>query len=181
MRTAQRLGGNELAIARARAAVVEKAGNAGALLEAVPNEARPDAGYIFSQAQWLRRNDRIDRSRQLMLSAPNDPAVLHDHDEWWVERRLVARKLLDAGDPQAAYRVARDAATPPKENYRGEHEFTAGWIALRFLNDPITPQRHFARDRRTGTANPITLARGAYWQGRAAEAAGRNGEASAAL
>jgi soluble lytic murein transglycosylase len=176
MRAAQRLGGNDLVIARARMAVINKAGNAGALLEAVPNEARTDAGYIFSRAQWLRRNDRIGEAAQLMLSAPNDPAVVHDTNEWWVERRLIARKLLDADNPQAAYRVARDAATPAKENSRVEHQFTAGWIALRFLNDPITAQRHFAQIA-AATVNPISLARGAYWQGRAFEAAGRSYEA----
>jgi len=176
LRAAQRLGGNDLVIARARVAVINKAGNAGALLEAVPNEARTDAGYIFSRAQWLRRNDRIGEAAQLMLSAPNDPAVVHDTNEWWVERRLIARKLLDADNPQAAYRVARDAATPSKENSRVEHQFTAGWIALRFLNDPITAQRHFAQIA-AATVNPISLARGAYWQGRAFEAAGRTHEA----
>jgi peptidoglycan lytic transglycosylase len=142
----------------------------------VPNEARTDAGYIFSRAQWSRRNDRIGEAAQLMLSAPNDPAVALDTNEWWTERRLIARKLLDADNPQAAYRVARDAAIPTKENSRVEHQFTAGWIALRFLNDPITAQRHFAQIA-TGTNNPISLARGAYWHGRAAEAAGRTHEA----
>src|SRR5665647_3949860 len=36
LRAAERLGGNDLAIARARAAVIRKAGNAKALLDAVP-------------------------------------------------------------------------------------------------------------------------------------------------
>ena len=35
----------------------------GALLDAVPAAARHDAGYIFSKAQWLRREDKIDRGR----------------------------------------------------------------------------------------------------------------------
>ena len=95
-----------------------------------------------------------------------------------MERRLVARKLLDEGDYRTAYRVARDAASPPKELYRGEHEFTAGWIALRFLNDPHAAYQHFSRVGH-GTTHPTTLARGEYWQGRAAEAAGRNSEARA--
>ncbi len=172
LRAAQRLGGNEPAIARARIAVIHKASNAGALLEAVPQEARSDPGYIFSRAQWLRRSDRITEAAQTLLSAPNDPAAIHDANEWWVERRLVARKLLDVNNPQAAYRVAAGAAAPTNENKRIEHQFTAGWIALRFLNDPTTAYRHFAQIPQ-GVGNPISLARGEYWLARAAEEAGK--------
>ena len=177
MRMAALLGETELAIARARKAVSEKSSKAGALLDAVPAAARHDPGYIFSKVQYLRRQDKATEAGQLLLSVPRN-ALLHDLDEWWVERRLVARKLLDEGDYRTAYRVARDAASPPKELYRGEHEFTAGWIALRFLNDPHAAYQHFSRVG-NGTTHPTTLARGEYWQGRAAEAAGRNSEARA--
>jgi soluble lytic murein transglycosylase len=177
-RMAKRLGGHEPAIVKARAAVINKAKNAKALLDAVPTEARHDAGYIFSRIQWLRRQDKIAEAGQLMLAAPRDPAQLHDLDEWWVERRLLARKLLDIGDAKTAYLIARDAAHPVKENFRGEHPFTAGWIALRFLNNPSAALPHFARIGH-GTSNPITLARASYWQGRAAEAMGRQQEARA--
>ena len=176
MRAARRLGGVEMAIARARAAVITKAGNAGQLLDAVPEEGRGDPGYIFSRIQWLRRNERIPEAAGLLLAAPRDPAVLHNLDEWWVERRLTCRKLLDLGDPQTAYQIARDAVPPPRENYRGEQQFTAGWIALRFLNDPQLAMPHFARIAQ-GITNPITLARSEYWQGRAAEAAHRLAQA----
>jgi soluble lytic murein transglycosylase len=124
----------------------------------------------------LRRADRIAEAGALLIGAPRDPDRLGDLDEWWVERRLTARKLLDIGDARTAYRVVRDAVPPTKDNYRIEHEFTAGWIALRFLNDPASAAQHFARIARVAT-NPISLARAGYWQGRAAEAANRTQEA----
>jgi peptidoglycan lytic transglycosylase len=74
--------------------------------------------------------------------------------------------------------VARDAAIPNKDNYRAEHQFTAGWIALRFLNDPATALAHFAKLAQ-GHSNPITLSRAGYWQGRTAETLGRKDEARA--
>jgi soluble lytic murein transglycosylase len=178
LRAAQRLGDAEIASAKARAAVIAKSPNAGALLDAVPREAQREPGYLFSRIQWLRRNNRVPEAVELLRAMPHDPARLHNLDEWWVERRLLARSLLDMGDPRTAYVVARDAVTPSRENYRGEHEFTAGWIALRFLNDPALAIRHFARIA-DGISNPITLARSEFWQGRAAEAARRNDEARA--
>jgi peptidoglycan lytic transglycosylase len=176
MRTAQRLGDVAVAIGRARAAVITRADNAGQLLDAVPQEGRNDPGYIFSRTQWLRRNDRIPEAARLLLSTPRDASVLHNLDEWWVERRIVCRKLLDLGDAETAYRIASEAVPPPRENYRGEQQFTAGWIALRFLDDPRLALTHFARIA-DGIVHPITLARSEYWQGRALEAAHRLGEA----
>src|SRR5262249_44071308 len=166
------------AIAKARAAVSKKAGNAKALLDAVPADARRDVGYIFSRAQWLRRNDKAAEAAQLILSLPQDHPAALDADQWWAERRLIARTLLDEGDAKTAYRIARDAVPPSRENYRIEHEFTAGWIALRFLNDPAAAQTHFSKIAH-GVTNPISLARAGYWQGRALEAMGRDSEARA--
>src|ERR1700749_3065266 len=114
-----------------------------------------------------------------MMSAPRDPNRLYNLDEWWIERRLISRKMIDLGEYKTAYLIARDAALPNKDIYKTEQEFTAGWIALRFLNDPNLAAQHFARIG-VGSVNPTTLARAGYWQGRAAEAGGRTQDARAA-
>jgi soluble lytic murein transglycosylase len=176
MRAAHHLGTIEAAIAKARSAVVNRSGKAKTLLEEVPAEGRHDPGYIFSRAQWLRRTDKIVEAAQWMTAAPREAERLGDVDQWWVERRLIARKLLDLGDLKSAYAVANGAATPISENYRAEQQFTAGWIALRFLHEPAVAFGHFARIAE-GVVNPITLARSYYWQGRAMEALGREHEA----
>jgi soluble lytic murein transglycosylase len=177
-RAAQRLGGIEPAIVKARIAVNQKAANAPSLLDELPASAQRDPIVLFSRIQWLRRHDRIAEAAQLMLAAPHEVAEVRDPDEWWVERRVLVRKLLDLGDPRNAYQMARDAAAPTKENYRVDRDFTAGWIALRFLNQPTLAAEHFARIG-PGIANPISLARANYWRGRAAEALSRRQEARA--
>jgi len=179
LRAAKRLSANHIALAKARIAAYKKAPNTRALLEAVPHELHGDPGYIFSKIQLLRREEKFAEAAQLMMSAPKDPGRLYNLDEWWIERRLISRKMLDIGEPRTAYLIARDAALPTRDIYKTEQEFTAGWIALRFLTDPATAARHFARIG-VGSANPTTLARAGYWQGRAAEAAGRSQDARAA-
>lgn len=179
LRAAHRLGSDQVILAKARIAVSRRASNAKALLDQVPHGLHSDAGYIFSKIQWLRRQDKIAEAGRLMLSAPRDPARLHDLDEWWIERRVLARELLDIGDNRTAYLVARDAAMPAREVYKTQHQFTAGWIALRFLNDPATATQHF--NHIAGRShNPTALARAGYWLGRAAEAAGRTQDARTA-
>ncbi|HEY2531282.1 MAG TPA: lytic transglycosylase domain-containing protein [Xanthobacteraceae bacterium] len=176
LRAAQHLDGMALAIAKARAAVINGSANAKALLDAVPAAAQHDPGYMLSRIQWLRRTDKIPEAAQWIMAAPRDPSKLGDLDQWWIERRIVARKLLDLRNAKLAYAVANGAAVPANENYRADQQFTAGWIALRFLHEPAVALAHFARIA-DGTANPITLARAFYWQGRAAEALGREQDA----
>jgi soluble lytic murein transglycosylase len=176
MRAAKRLGSGYMALVKARLASVRKAPNTKALLEAVPSELHNDPGYLFARIQELRRQEKYPEAAQLMLSAPRDPARLYNLDEWWIERRLIARKMLDLTEFKTAYLIARDAALPTRDIYKTEQEFTSGWIALRFLNDPQTAAQHFARIG-VGSVNPTTLARGGYWRGRAAEAMGHQQEA----
>ena len=178
LRAAQRLGGNDLAIGHAWAAVINKSGSAKALLEAVPQAARHSADFIFAQVHWLIKENKTTEAAKLMLAAPRDPAELVDLDRWWQERRILVRKLLDDHDAPTAYRIARDAPLPARGVYKVDQHFTAGWVALRFLHDPKTAAAHFALIAQ-GTNNPHALARAGYWQGRAADAFGHHAEAKA--
>src|SRR6202008_1348763 len=108
----------------------------------------------------------------------SDAAQIYDVDEWWVERRLIVRKLLDAGDFKTAYAVAKNAALPVRGAYRVDQPFTAGWVALRYLKDPKLALEHFSKVA-VDTDNPVAKARAAYWRGRALEALGRPQEARA--
>jgi len=177
MREAQRLGNGEPLLVRAFMAATKKAGDAKTLLENVPSTLRQSSAYIFAKAEYLRKQDKIPEATQLVLNAPAGANEIYDADRWWVMRRLLLRKVLDEGNPQLAYRIAREAAEPPKGGHRADYHFTAGWIALRFLHDPQTAFAHFTRIA-VGSNNPHALARAGYWLGRAAEALGRRGDAT---
>ena len=171
-RAAQRLGGDELAIVKACAAVKGKADKAKDTLDDVAVEARQDLGYTLCRIQWMLAQNRIDDAARLMLAAAPETMALQDTDQWWRERRSLARKLLDDGKFQTAYDVVRPAATPANEYYRADVHFMCGWIALRYLDNPKTAATHFAHID-DGATNPIVLARANYWRGRAAEALGQ--------
>jgi soluble lytic murein transglycosylase len=171
MRAARRLGDDDLSIVKACAAVTASSTKALDLLDAVPTDARQDLGYTLCRIHWMMRHDRYAYATRLMLAARSEILPLQDTDEWWRERRVLARKLLDLGEFQTAYQVVRNAALPASENYRAEFHFMPGWIALRYRNDPATARAHFSHID-DGSANPIVLARANYWRGRAAEAAG---------
>ena len=168
-RAAQRLGNDDMAIVNACATA--NADQALDLLNAVATEARGDLGYTLCRFRWLVRHDRIDEATGLVLAAAPSTMALQDTDEWWRERRSLARQLLDQGRFDAAYQVVRDAALPASEQYRADFHFMCGWIALRYLQDPATARDHFAHID-DGSVDPIVLARAYYWRARAAEASG---------
>jgi soluble lytic murein transglycosylase len=170
-RAAQHLGSDALSILSACAAA--NADKALDLLNAVAIDARSDLGYTLCRIRWMMRHDRIDDAARLMLAAAPETMALQDTDEWWRERRSLARKLLDQGKFEAAYQVVRDGAIPASEHYRADFHFMCGWIALRYRNDPAAAQAHFAHVD-DGSANPIVLARANYWRARVAEAIGEN-------
>ena len=172
MRAAKRLGVDEVAIVKACAAAEANSTKAKALLDAVPSEARRDMGFTLCRLHWLVRHNEFAAAAMLVLAVSSEDLRRQDTDEWWRERRLLARGLIDLGDSETAYRVVREAAPPANPYYRAEFHFMAGWIALRFLDDPAAALKHFAHIDE-GSADPIVRARAAYWRGRAAEAAGQ--------
>jgi soluble lytic murein transglycosylase len=186
MRAAKHAGDDRVAIVKACSAAMAKSAKGGALLNAVPAEARGDLGYALCRITWLLRNDtpgsnfhgrivtpKDDIAAAVKLALAGSPEDLRrqDTDEWWRARRALARKLIDLGDPATAYKVVRAAAPPANPYYQADVHFMAGWIALRFLNDPATAREHFAHIDE-GKTDPVTLARAEYWRGRAAEASG---------
>jgi len=164
--------GNRLLWAEARIALAGRAGDAETRLAQVPQSLRNDSGLLFHLARYLRLTGRDGEAQNLLLGVRTDERKL---DAWWIERGYHARELIQLGRFQQAYDIAR-----AHDGARGygfsELEFLSGWIALRFLNKPADAARHF-QALHAGVSFPISLARGAYWSGRAYEAAGNGAEA----
>lgn len=144
-----------------------------AAIDRVPTHLQGDPGLVYERIRWRRRNDFDDSARSLLngyaLDAANPPL-------WWNERSLLARRALADGAVTQAYRTAAGHANTDAGDLV-EAEWLAGWIALRFLHEPQTAFRHFQNAYKASTY-PISLARGAYWSGRAAEAGGKSAEAA---
>ena len=170
LRAADYAGKDYVTLVKARMGVFQGKKKADKAFAAVPASLRSDPSYLFSRALLQRRSKNLAEAAKIIMQAPRDHELRVDGDEWWAEQRLITRELLDKGDPRTAYEVAsHHAAESPAQQI--EAEFHAGWIALRFLNEPTTAAKHFATVSQTAST-PISLSRVAYWQARAAEAAG---------
>ena len=137
------------------------------MLAAVPAALQNDADFLLAKIQKLRHAEKYKDAAALLLSAPRGSETDGNGDEWCSERRLLARKVLDLGDDRLAYRLVAENSGVSSQA-RIDAEFLAGWIALRFLNDPARAAHHFAVAADLAET-PISTARAAYWEGRAAE------------
>src|SRR5262249_36850349 len=129
-----------------------------------------DWGVVFHKIRQHRRAGRVEEAAKLLDSAPRDPLVIANLDDWWIERRGLAYAALKANKPKLAYEVVRDAG-PVGVNALNDQTFMAGWIALRYLKDAKQAEKHFAV-LVSNADGPLTRARANYWMGRTAEALG---------
>lgn len=168
LRIAEHLGGAYQQLAKARLAVERNDRNAGSLLDALPSSIKSEPAYAFGKAQLARRSKNFVEAGRILAAVPKDARYMGLPDEWWEEKRIVARELIEIGELKLAYQVVADhrGSSPAAQ---AEADFHAGWIALRFLGDARAGAKHFA-DVAEDSTMPVTKSRAFYWLGRAAEA-----------
>ena len=160
----------------ARAAVSRNDADAKALLDSVDPSMETNPVYIFSRAQRARQFELWESAVEWLAKAPE---VVPDAAEWWYERRLLLRKLLDLGQPDLAYEAAAGYDKGP-EGRLVEARFHAGWIALSFLDDAASARDHFAAMAAISTL-PDSVTQANYWLARASAKLGDVEAARAAL
>jgi soluble lytic murein transglycosylase len=161
------------ALATARLQLRSGGANADAAAAGVPASLQGDPGFVFERVRWRRKQERDVEARDLLVRYPGD---VSEPQKWWDERAILARRALAEGRTQEAYRVASTHALTGGSDL-ADAGWLPGWIALRFLDDPATARRHFEATY-ASVETAVSRARGAYWAGRAAEAAG-DGRAAA--
>ncbi|MFN3224688.1 MAG: transglycosylase SLT domain-containing protein [Hyphomicrobiales bacterium] len=135
------------------------------------HEANPgDIHITYELARLYRRADQPREAARLLRSVRQSGDALVRPDIWWRERHIVARDLIETRQPEGAYQLTT-APTGSSAGDEAQRAFLAGWIALRFLDDPARAEPHFRQILEIGTT-PITRARGYYWLGRTLSARG---------
>ncbi|NOX84320.1 MAG: transglycosylase SLT domain-containing protein [Alphaproteobacteria bacterium] len=166
-----KLSSSERHKAQARAALLLRATSGPKLYRNLPKDSQMDAGVLLAAMRYYRRSGAEETALALSAKAPNDATGLRNPARWWDERQLLMRWALKQGRFGDAYALAANHGLEPGEDL-SEAEFNAGWIALRFLDQPARAETHFlALASVVGT--PISLSRAYYWLGRAAEAQGK--------
>lgn len=166
---ARYLGKGYPALADARVALAQGKGGVDAALARVPPHLKDDPGLMFERLRWRRRNN-LDVGAIAILHTMPPIDQISNPDEWWTERNILIRRLIEGKQYESAYMLAEKHGMKQGVSF-AEAEFLAGWLALRFLDRPWRAFEHFeALYHKTET--PISRSRGAYWAARASDALG---------
>lgn len=168
-----RVDGDRRALAMARMQLRSMAAGVDGAVARVPPRLQNDPGLIYERIRWRRMKDRTADAIELILRHRLDAS---EPRLWAAERQILARRALADRRYREAYRIASGHALSTGAEF-ADMEWLSGWLALRFLNDPKAAKRHFEK-MYNEVKYPISLARGAYWRGRAAEALGESGDAN---
>jgi soluble lytic murein transglycosylase len=134
-----------------------------------------DPGLLFDWARALRLASRDDDAHAVLMRVSPAPMVKDHASRWWTEVSTQARDALTSAKPALALTLVQHAGFTAGDLY-ADQEFLAGFIALRFLKEPETALADFQK-LDAAVSRPISKSRAQYWEGRAYEASGDEGNA----
>jgi soluble lytic murein transglycosylase len=174
----------------ARLAFRTNAASAADLAMRTQDQYASDPGYVADRATWLRNSGASPTARAWLARQRALASRPGDVEKWYEVLLVNAQAARADGQYQLAYDIARqvddayaagtDVSTKP---YGERDDYTslvwlAGQVAMKQLGRPADAMVMFDRYGR-GSQSPQTRAKGFYWAGRAAEAAGKSAEAAA--
>ena len=154
----------------ARQILISKGYGVDQAIKNVPQKLKNDAGLNYDRLKWRRKKGRVDSSVEILLKIRNDKDYLVMPEKWWKEREIISRALIYKKKYEIAYKISSNHGMRQGPEFAAA-EWMSGWIALSFLNDPLTAKDHFENFYNNVTY-PISTSRGAYWLGRAYEKLG---------
>jgi soluble lytic murein transglycosylase len=149
-----------------------------AAVDAVPSSRLDDPGFLYDRARYIRRSGRPEDAAPYAARIDAAAAPVFARDDIFLERRAYLPAAYRARDGRRAYALAANHGIPSGAEF-ADAEFVAGWVSLRFLNNPQQALTHFER-LASNVSSPISLSRGHYWRAQALAALGDAGAADLA-
>ncbi|MEP6828064.1 MAG: lytic transglycosylase domain-containing protein [Aestuariivirga sp.] len=134
---------------------------------ALPSAMRGELPLQYVLVRYYRKAEEFDKARAILMNVPGDAKTMCDASAWFEERRTIVRRSvgpLQRVRWKAAYAIAKNHGLSTGD-MAIDGEFLAGWVALRYLQQPQQALPHFLKIQKlaqTGTDR----ARASYWIGR---------------
>ena len=138
------------------------------ILLSIPRKDRSDELLYYYRIKWLQKRKQKEEIIDLLVKAPNTSSMPL---KWWLLRKLYARELLKDKKKSSynkSYTIVSNHGLKPGGSQYADAEWTAGWIALRFLDKPKIAYEHFS-NLYNNVNYPISISRAAYWLAEATE------------
>ena len=131
------------------------------LVISVPRRLRGNEGLYYRRILFYKAKGKHDDAVDLLLKIPSKT----DHsDKWWSLRKFYGRELVKAKKYEKSYDIFVNHGLPVKSSDFAEAEWIAGWVALRFMDEPKIGYKHF-KAMYFNVSYPVSISRAAYWIG----------------
>ena len=163
-RTLLRIKGDYRKLGEARLALSSRAGNVSSLIKKVPNYLKNDPGLIYERMRW-RRKAKLETAEEFLI---NPPEGIKNHRNWWINARVVIRRLINKKNYTKAYTLLSNHSLPVDSISGAEAEWLTGWVALTFLNKPKKAADHFGI-LFNNVSHPSSKSKASFWLAKAIE------------
>lgn len=157
-RTLSRIKGPYRRLGNARLALSKRAGNVSSLIKLVPIKLQNDPGLIYERMRW-RRKAKLNTAVDFLF---NPPDRIVNYRKWWINARIVIRRLINKKDYVTAYKALQNHKIPLDTKSGYEAEWLAGWVALNFKNSPKKALNHFQKIYESSNSEYIK-SNAAFW------------------
>jgi soluble lytic murein transglycosylase len=139
------------------------------IISSIPRSLRNSDLLAYKIILWYKENNKsLDDIVDILEEVP---AEVSNPQKWWSIRKLYGRELLKTKDYKVAYKILSNHGLEPGGSDFSDAEWTAGWVALRFLDKPKIAYNHF-NNLYLNVGYPVSISRAAYWLGMASVAMG---------
>ena len=158
-RVLNRIRGDKRKLGEARLGLSRRVGNVTELINNVPINLKNDPGLIYERMRW-RRKAKLNSAADLLIPPPQN---IENVRNWWINSRIIVRRLLNKKRYQKAYKIIENHMLPLTSQSGLEAEWLAGWISFYHLENHEKSILHFENVFNNSDNNFRSKA--AYWLG----------------
>ena len=131
------------------------------ILFSVPRKLRGSEHLQYKKAVFYHKKNNVKKTIKLLLAIPEQTKY---PKKWWKLRHIYGRESLKSKKYKNAYNIIKNHGLNNESNEFTEANWLAGWISLRFLDNPKQAINHF-KTLYANVSYPISVSRAAYWLG----------------
>lgn len=159
-------------LVKTRIALIQEKATASQTLANLKVFIRNHPGLLFDQIKWHRKQKNNKEALEILQhGAEMNLEETEYADEWWQERNILGRRMIEEKRFQDAYKIMKNHKLVSGENFANA-EWLLGWLQLRFLKQPFEAYQRF-QYLFEKVKTPISRARAAFWAGEAAKELGK--------
>ncbi len=143
------------------------------VLRSIPNHLRENELLLYTRLVYEHNRKDYNDGMKILLSMKE---YSNRPDKWYFFQKFYARRAMANKEYEKAYFLSINNSLKSGTADYADAQWTAGWLALEFLNEPKNAYYHFYQ-MYNSVSYPVSKARGAYWAGRSMEKDGNIEEA----